>query len=176
MYMLLGHVNRPGLFEAPFGLTLRQIIEEYGGGMQKGSRFNFALTGGAAGTIVSEAMLDTPIDYASSARGISLGAGAFLICDQRVSIVAFLREILHFFRLESCGKCTPCRVGTYRAYEILTGLASGEGKPGDVDELYALADVMFDSSFCGLGQSVPIPMRTALANFHAAFEDAEKRP
>jgi NADH:ubiquinone oxidoreductase subunit F (NADH-binding)/NADH:ubiquinone oxidoreductase subunit E len=175
MYMLLGHVNHPGLFEAPFGLTLRQIIQEYGGGLPRGSKFNFALTGGAAGTIVSDALLDIPIDYASGAKGISLGAGAFLICDQRVSVVAFLREILHFFRVESCGKCTPCRVGTYRSYEILNKMAAGEGKPGDVDELYKLAEVMFDSSFCGLGQSVPIPMRSALAQFPKAFQGAEKQ-
>ncbi len=174
MYMLLGHIQHPGLFEAPFGLTLRQIIEDYGGGMQKGSRFNFALTGGAAGTIVSEAMMDIPIDYASGAKGISLGAGAFLICNQGVSVVAFLRELLHFFRLESCGKCTPCRVGTYRSYEVLKRMAGGEGKPGDVDELNALAGVMFDSSFCGLGQSVPVPMRSALTQFSQSFKDAER--
>jgi NADH:ubiquinone oxidoreductase subunit F (NADH-binding)/NADH:ubiquinone oxidoreductase subunit E len=175
IYMLLGHVKRPGLFEAPFGLTLRQVIEEFGGGMKEGSEFHFALTGGAAGTIVSEAMMDIPIDYASAAKGISLGAGAFLICDKTVSVVAFLREILHFFRLESCGKCTPCRVGTYRSYEILKAMAAGEGKPGDVDELLALANVMFDSSFCGLGQSVPIPIRSALTNFRLAFADAERQ-
>jgi NADH:ubiquinone oxidoreductase subunit F (NADH-binding) len=173
IYMLLGHINKPGLFEAPFGLTLRQIIEEFGGGMRAGSIFNFALTGGAAGTIVPEALMDIPIDYASGAKGVSLGAGAFLICDQRVSPVAFLRELLHFFAAESCGKCTPCRVGTYRAHEILTRMAAGEGRPGDVDELFALAEVMFDSSFCGLGQSVPIPMRSALTQFNQAFKEAE---
>jgi NADH:ubiquinone oxidoreductase subunit F (NADH-binding)/NADH:ubiquinone oxidoreductase subunit E len=174
IYMLLGHIKHPGLFEAPFGLTLRQIIEDFGEGMQAGSTFNFALTGGAAGTIVSQTLLDIPIDYASAAKGVSLGAGAFLICDQRVSPVAFLRELLHFFAAESCGKCTPCRVGTYRAHEILSQMAAGEGKSGDVDELYALAEVMFDSSFCGLGQSVPIPMRSALSQFAQAFRDAEK--
>jgi NADH:ubiquinone oxidoreductase subunit F (NADH-binding)/NADH:ubiquinone oxidoreductase subunit E len=174
MYMLLGHINQPGLFEAPFGLTLRQIIEDFGGGMKAGSKFNFALTGGAAGTIVPQALLDIPIDYASGAKGVSLGAGAFLICDQRVSPVAFLRELLHFFAAESCGKCTPCRVGSYRAHDILSSMAAGEGKPGDIDELYALADVMFDSSFCGLGQSVPIPMRSALTHFNEVFKEAEK--
>jgi NADH:ubiquinone oxidoreductase subunit F (NADH-binding)/NADH:ubiquinone oxidoreductase subunit E len=173
IYLLLGHINRPGLFEAPFGLTLRQIIEDYGSGMQDGSTFNFALTGGAAGTIVPAALMDIPIDYASGAKGISLGAGAFLVCDQRVSPVAFLRELLHFFAAESCGKCTPCRVGTYRAREILTRMAGGEGTRGDVDELYALAEVMFDSSFCGLGQSVPIPMRSALTQFNQVFKEAE---
>ncbi len=174
IYMLSGHVKQPGLFEAPFGLTLNEIIENFGGGMRAGSKFNFALTGGAAGTIVPETLLNIPIDYASSSKGVSLGAGAFLICDQRVSPVAFLRELLHFFAVESCGKCTPCRVGTYRSHEILSRLAAGSGRLGDVDELYALAEVMFDSSFCGLGQSVPIPMRSALTHFNQQFKDAEK--
>jgi NADH:ubiquinone oxidoreductase subunit F (NADH-binding)/NADH:ubiquinone oxidoreductase subunit E len=173
IYMLLGHIRRPGLFEAPFGLTLRQIINDFGGGMREGSQFNFALTGGAAGTIVRDDYLDTPIDYASAARGIALGAGAFLICDQSVSPVAFLRELLHFFAVESCGKCTPCRVGTHRAHEILEHMAAGEGHPGDVDELLELAEVMSDASFCGLGQSVPIPMRSALGQFSQAFRAAE---
>ncbi len=174
IYMLLGHIKRPGLFEAPFGLTLRQIIDDFGDGMQGESKFNFALTGGAAGTIVGETLMDIPIDYASGAKGISLGAGAFLVCDQRISVVAFLRELLHFFANESCGKCTPCRVGTYRAHEILVKMALGEGRPGDVDELNALANVMFDSSFCGLGQSVPTPIRSALSQFARVFMEAEK--
>jgi NADH:ubiquinone oxidoreductase subunit F (NADH-binding) len=169
----MGHVNHPGLFEAPFGFTLRQLIEDFGGGMKAGSKFNFALTGGAAGTIVPKELMDIPIDYASGVEGVSLGAGAFLICDQRVSPVALLRELLHFFAAESCGKCTPCRVGTYRSYEILSRMSANEGRPGDVDELFALADVMFDSSFCGLGQSVPIPMRSALTHFRQVFLDTE---
>jgi NADH:ubiquinone oxidoreductase subunit F (NADH-binding)/NADH:ubiquinone oxidoreductase subunit E len=173
LYMLLGHVNHPGLFEAPFGLTLHQMIEDFGGGMREGSKFKFALTGGAAGTIVPEALIDVPIDYASGAKGVSLGAGAFLVCDQRVSPVEFLRELLHFFAVESCGKCTPCRVGTYRAYEILSRMAAGEGRQGDMDELFALAEVMFDSSFCGLGQSVPIPLRSGLTQFNQVFKAAE---
>jgi NADH:ubiquinone oxidoreductase subunit F (NADH-binding) len=175
MYMLLGHVNQPGLFEAPFGLTLRQVIEEFGGGMRPGSIFQFALTGGAAGTIVPPTLLDVPIDYASGSRGVSLGAGAFLICDQTVSPVGFLRELLHFFTYESCGKCTPCRVGTYQSHAILSRLASGQGLPGDVDELYALAENLQIASFCGLGQSVPTPMKSALTHFAQDFAAAEAR-
>ena len=174
MYMVLGHVKNPGLFEAPFGLTLRQIIDDFGGGMLPGSDFKFALCGGAAGTIVDETLLDTPIDFASAQKGISLGAGSFLIADQSVSPVAFLRELLHFFAAESCGKCTPCRVGTWRSLEILNRMTSGQGQQGDVAELKALADIMQDSSFCGLGQSVPIPMRSVLAHFESEFVKAEK--
>jgi NADH:ubiquinone oxidoreductase subunit F (NADH-binding) len=142
--------------------------------MSKRSKFHFALTGGAAGTIVGENLLDIPLDFASSQKGIGLGAGAFLICDQSISPVAFLRELLRFFAFESCGKCTPCRVGTWRSLEILERMAVGEGYPGDVDELKALSENMFNASFCGLGQSVPIPMNSALANFAEDFSRAEK--
>jgi NADH:ubiquinone oxidoreductase subunit F (NADH-binding) len=168
--MILGHVNQTGLFEAPFGITLRQAIEQFGGGMKAGSKFNFALTGGAAGTIVPASLLDVPIDYASASQGVSLGAGAFLICDQTVPVQSFLRELLHFFRIESCGKCTPCRVGTQLSLEILTRISEGKGDPGDVERLKQIADVMQLTSFCGLGQSVAIPVKSALQQFQAAFE------
>jgi len=170
LYMLLGHVNRPGLFEAPFGLTLRQIIDDFGNGLCPGSNFNFALCGGAAGTIVDKSLLDTPIDYASASKGISLGAGAFLICDERVSPVEMLRELMHFFAVESCGKCTPCREGTRRAYELLIRLAEGRGHKDDIQELLNLADVMQEASFCGLGQSVHMPVKSALTHFGDKFE------
>ena len=173
IYMLLGHVKDPGLFEAPFGLTLRQVIK-MGGGMAEGSKFQFALCGGAAGTIVDKSLLDVPLDYSSSQKGISIGAGAFLICDTTVSPVLFLRELLHFFAAESCGKCTPCRVGTWHSLEILDRMAAGNGRPGDVEELKSLSALMLDSSFCGLGQSVPIPMNSAIKNFNAEFAKAER--
>jgi NADH:ubiquinone oxidoreductase subunit F (NADH-binding)/NADH:ubiquinone oxidoreductase subunit E len=172
IYMVLGHVKNPGLFEAPFGLSLRQIIK-MGGGLQTDSKFKFALCGGAAGTIVDKSLLDVPIDFGSSQKGISLGAGSFLICDQDVSPVAFLRELLHFFTAESCGKCTPCRVGTWRSLEILNRLASGGGRQGDTEELKTLAALMQDTSFCGLGQSVPISMKSVLTHFGAEFVKAE---
>ncbi|MBN1451869.1 MAG: NAD(P)H-dependent oxidoreductase subunit E [Anaerolineales bacterium] len=174
MYMVLGHVKNPGLFEAPFGLTLRQIIDDFGGGMQDGSEFQFALCGGAAGTVVDGSLLDVPIDFGSSQKGISLGAGSFMVCDQSVSPVAFLRELLHFFAAESCGKCTPCRVGTWRSLEILKRMADGRGQVGDVAELKALSDNMLLASFCALGQSVPIPMNSAMKNFASDFSAAEK--
>lgn len=172
LYMILGHVNHPGLFEAPFGLSLREIINEFGGGMRPGSEFHFALTGGAAGTIVSSALLDIPIDYASVTKGISLGAGAFLICDQSVSPIALLRQLLHFFRHESCGKCTPCRIGTYQSLQILDRLVEGKGRPGDIEQLARLADTMQVASFCGLGQSVAIPVKSALTHFNSLFISA----
>jgi NADH:ubiquinone oxidoreductase subunit F (NADH-binding)/NADH:ubiquinone oxidoreductase subunit E len=170
LYLLVGHVNRPGLFEAPFSLTLRQIIDDFGGGLPAGSRFHFALTGGAAGTLVPPALLDVPFDYHSAAQGVSLGAGAVLVCDQNVSPVALLRELLHFFERESCGKCTPCRHGTRQARLILDRVAAGAGRPGDRAELAALADLLQAASFCGLGQSAALPIKSALQHFAADFE------
>lgn len=175
IYMLLGHVNKPGIFEAPFGLTLRQIIDGFGGGLLSGSQFQFALTGGAAGTIVNRDFLDIPLDYSSSQKGIGLGAGAFLICDQSVSLLGMLRELLHFFNVESCGKCTPCRVGTWRSYNILSHMAEGEFNPSDTDELKALSENMFLASFCGLGQSVSIPINSAISNFPDEFRYSGRR-
>ena len=140
--------------------------------MRTGSTFQFALTGGAAGTMVGSGLLDIPIDYASAAKGVSLGAGSFLICDQSVSPVAFLYQLLHFFTSESCGKCTPCRVGTKRCHELLSRLVNNQGQTGDLDELLNLANVMQVASFCGLGQSVIIPVRSALNQFKTLFEAA----
>jgi NADH:ubiquinone oxidoreductase subunit F (NADH-binding)/NADH:ubiquinone oxidoreductase subunit E len=176
IYMILGHVCRPGLFEAPFGITLRQAIDQFGGGMLPGSNFHFALTGGAAGTIVPESLLDIPIDYASASKGVALGAGAFLVCDQSVSPVAFLRELLHFFQVESCGKCTPCRLGTFDSLEILQRLAQRQGAPGDLERLHLLSEVMKQASFCGLGQSVATPVQSALTHFAADFTGAIQTP
>ena len=175
LYMLLGHVQNPGLFEAPFGLTLRQVIDDFGGGMPPGSKFKCALTGGAAGTIVDSHLLDVPMDYASSKAGISIGAGAFLVCDQRVSVPALLRELLHFFSVESCGKCVPCRAGSERAFEILTAMTQGKGRIGNVDELKALSQNLMAASFCGLGQAISIPIDSALKNFTGEFAIAEER-
>ena len=97
-----------------------------------------------------------------------------MICDQSVSPVALLRELLHFFAAESCGKCTPCRVGTWRSLEILKNMADGKGQKGNVAELKALSDNMLLASFCALGQSVPIPMNSAMKYFETSFAAAEK--
>jgi len=173
IYTVLGHVNRPGLFEAPFGLTLRQIIDDFGGGMLPEAMFSFALTGGAAGTLVPPALLDIPVDQASTARGVALGAGAFLICDQTVSPVALARELMRFFAVESCGKCTPCRIGTNEAHLILERLAEGQGRAGDLLELARLAELLQTASFCGLGQSAALPLKSALKHFGDIFEACE---
>ncbi len=167
LYTLLGHVRQPGLFEGPFGLTLRQIIDRFGGGMAPGSEFHFALTGGAAGTFVPSSLLDTPIDF--NTPEISLGAGAILVCDQSVSPLALLRELMFFFEAESCGKCTPCRVGTHEARHLIDRMLAGHNLPGDLVELKRLADVLEQDSFCGLGIFAAMPVKSALGHFPESF-------
>lgn len=162
LYTLLGHVNRPGLFETHYGISLRQVIEDFGGGMQSGSEFNFALTGGAAGTIVSSDYLDVPI---GSSPGISLGSGAILVCDQSISPVKLLRELMYFFEVESCGKCTPCRIGTRHARLLLDTVISGTQVKGVQEELVNLANLLKTSSFCGLGQFAAMPINSFIQNF-----------
>ncbi len=170
IYTLVGHVKRNGLFEAPYGLTLRQIIDEFGGGMRDGSEFHFALTGGAAGTIVPDALLDVPIDHLSTAKGISLGAGAFMICDKTVSPAVLLRELLHFFESESCGKCTPCRIGTRQGRIMLDRHLKDQSQPELITSLSSLAEVLEQDSLCGLGQSVALPIKSALKRFPDEFQ------
>jgi NADH-quinone oxidoreductase subunit F len=169
LYTLLGEVNRPGLFEAPLSLTLREIIDTYGEGMRDGSAFRFALTGGAAGTLVPPSLLDVPINYESGSQGVALGSGGMLVCDQSVSPLRILRELVRFFELESCGKCTPCRIGTYEARKILDRLLAGEALSGDPGRLKSLSDLLQEASLCGLGMSVNKPVQSALQHFPECF-------
>jgi NADH-quinone oxidoreductase subunit F len=148
----------------------RNIIDTFGQGMRAGSSFWFALTGGAAGTLVPPSLLDVPMDYDSTFRGVALGSGGLLICDQSVSPLRMLRELVRFFELESCGKCTPCRIGTHEARKILDRLLAGEALPGDSGRLSELAQLLQDTSLCGLGMSVSKPVQSALKHFPEYFE------
>ena len=170
LYTLLGEVNRRGLFEAPLGLTLRHIIDTFGEGMRAGTTFRFALTGGAAGTLVPPSLMDVPMDYDSGSQGVALGSGGMLVCDQSVSPLRMLRELVRFFEFESCGKCTPCRVGTHEARKILDRILAGESLPNDRARLKDLANLLQDTSLCGLGMSVSKPVQSALEHFPDCFD------
>jgi NADH-quinone oxidoreductase subunit F len=171
LFTLQGHVNRTGIIELPFGLTLREIIERFGQGMPGESKFRFALTGGAAGSFVGESLLDIPLDGAAADAGICLGSGGILVCDQSVSPVQMLREVFWFFEHESCGKCTPCRVGTSEARRTLDELLAGRGAATDLDRLRRIADSLAAASFCGLGTSAAEPIRSTLNNFPKDFQE-----
>lgn len=166
VYTILGDIQNTGLIEMPMGVTLREVIEIYGGGMKEGKTFKCAQTGGASGSIIPPDFLDTPMDFAAMAeKGAGLGSGALLICSEDTCIVDLAFVLLRFFKTESCGKCTPCRVGTTRLLETFDRLRVGKGKAEDLVMLEGVAQNMFTASFCGLGQAAPTPILTALRYF-----------
>lgn len=171
VYTIMGNVNFTGLIEVPMGITLREVIGIYGHGMKAGSNFKLAQTGGSSGSIIPPSLQDTPMDFKSFRKaGVSLGSGALLLCDERTCVVDLAITLLKFFRFESCGKCTPCRVGTARAVRILISISEGQAQLGDLDTLLALADEMELASNCGLGQTAATPIRDILKNFRAEVE------
>jgi NADP-reducing hydrogenase subunit HndC len=171
VYTILGNVNVTGLIEVPMGITLREVIAIYGRGMKHDGSLKLAQTGGSSGSIIPASLQDTPMDFDSFARaGVSLGSGALLICDEDTCVVDLARVLLNFFRHESCGKCTPCRVGTQRAYQILTMLSEGTATQSDLADLQMLSENLTAFSHCGLGQTAPVPIRDMFKHFRAEVD------
>jgi NADH-quinone oxidoreductase subunit F len=171
VYTILGDVEMPGLTEVEMGTTLRTIINVYGGGMKDGKKFKGALVGGAAGVFLSDALLNVKMDYASLAEYAAvLGSGAILVMGEDVSMVEMLHSILRFFRHESCGKCSPCRLGTERLFRLSKKIVKGEGTQDDLDQMILLSEVMQKSAFCPLGQSPIMPVKSAIENFRDEFQ------
>ena len=171
VYTIMGHVNVTGLIEVPMGITLREVIAIYAKGMKPGRTFKLAQTGGSSGSIIPASLQDTPMDFDSFAKaGVALGSGALLICDQDTCVVDLAKVLVNFFRVESCGKCTPCRIGNQRAYTLLTNIANGVGKLEDLEELRTLNDSLTQLSNCGLGQTAGTPLRDVLNHFRAEVE------
>ena len=171
VYTILGNVNVTGLIEVPMGITLREVIAIYGKGMKSGKTFKLAQTGGSSGSIVPASLQDTPMDFDSfSKAGVALGSGALLICDSDTCVIDLARVLMNFFRKESCGKCTPCRIGNQRAYEILTNISEGTGRMQDLDDLLHLSDNLYQLSNCGLGQTAGAPIRDILNHYRAEIE------
>lgn len=169
LYGLFGCIQQPGLFEAPRGLTLGELIDIYGGGISSDLEFSFAVVGGAAGTFVSRDHWEHELGFSHAEDVIPLGTGGVLVCDTTHSVPEMLREILHFFERESCGKCTPCRIGTRETRQLLDRLIDGSGQQADLDRLEQLSSTL-KLSLCGLGTSVPSPLRSALKYFRLEFE------
>jgi len=167
---ILGNVNEKGLIEVPMGITLREIITIYAKGMKDGN-FKMAQTGGSGGSIIPSSLQDTPMDFESYRKaGVSLGSGALLICNDSVCIVDLAVVLTNFFRVESCGKCTPCRIGTKRAYDLLVGISKGQGKMEDLAELETLSHALIALSNCGLGQTAGTPLKDMFNYFRAEVE------
>ncbi|MGV8050231.1 MAG: NADH-quinone oxidoreductase subunit NuoF [Anaerolineaceae bacterium] len=170
VYTILGNVNERGLIEVPMGITLREVISIYTKGMTSG-HFKMAQTGGSGGSIIPSSLQDTPMDFESFKKaGVSLGSGALLICNDDVCIVDLAKVLANFFRVECCGKCTPCRIGTQRAYEILTNISEGRGTMQDLDNLRSISNQLNELSNCGLGQTAGAPLRDALDHFRGEVE------
>jgi len=176
VYTILGDVAYPGLCEVDMGTTLRTIINDYAGGMKKGFRFKAALVGGAAGVFLPEKMLDVKMDFPSlNEYAAVLGSGAILVMNEHQSIVDMLWSIIRFFRHESCGKCAPCRNGCQQLYRLISKIKKGEGSMDDVQLMVDIAQTMQQTSFCALGQSPIMGIRSAVENFHGEFVEITKK-
>ncbi len=172
VFALAGKVNNVGLIEVPMGTTLREIIFDIGGGIVGGKRFKAVQTGGPSGGAITEKDLDTPIDYESLKNiGSMMGSGGMIVMDETNCMVSMAKFFLEFTQDESCGKCTPCRIGTKRMYEILHRLCHGKGKEGDIELLEELGKTIKDSALCGLGQTAPNPVLSTIENFREEYEE-----
>ncbi len=168
VFALAGAINNVGLIEVPMGTTLREVIYDIGGGIKGGKKFKAVQTGGPSGGCLTEKDLDTPIDFDNLlAKGSMMGSGGMIVMSEDDCMVAMAKFYLEFSVEESCGKCTPCRVGTRRLLEILELITSGKGKMEHIDELKRLCRVIKDTALCGLGQAAPNPVLSTLE----AFED-----
>ena len=170
VFALGGNVNNIGLVEVPMGTTLREIVYDIGGGIPNGREFKAAQTGGPSGGCIPKEHLDTPIDYESLKEiGSMMGSGGMIIMDDTKCMVCLAKFYLEFTVSESCGKCTPCRIGTKRMLEILEKLCAGEGDETDIYKLEKLAVNIKNASICGLGQSAPNPVISTLKYFREEF-------
>jgi len=160
---LSGDVNRPGVYEVPLGITLRDFIEEYGGGMLPGRELYALSPGGASSGFLPPSMADTPLEFRALAQvGSMLGSGAVVAIGTGHCILDLSLNLLRFFKNESCGKCVPCRVGTEKLLRMADGWRHGRGSEADLEVLEELAPAMADASICGLGQIAPAPLTSAL--------------
>ena len=166
VFALAGKVNNVGLIEVPMGTTLREVIFDIGGGIKNGKKFKAVQTGGPSGGCLTEKHLDTPIDYDNLlASGSMMGSGGMIVMDEDDCMVSVAKFYLEFTVEESCGKCTPCRIGNKRLLEILDRITKGKGTEEDLTELKNLAGVIRDSSLCALGQTAPNPVLSTKDNF-----------
>ena len=170
VFALAGQINNVGLIEVPMGITLREIIYEIGGGIKGGKKFKAVQTGGPSGGCLTEKFLDTPIDYENLvAAGSMMGSGGMIVMDETSCMVSVAKFYLDFTVEESCGKCSPCRIGNKRMCEILDKITKGHGTMEDLDELRNLAHVIKDTALCGLGQTSPNPVLSTIDNFWDEF-------
>ena len=170
VFALGGKIHNTGLVEVPMGTTLREVVEDIGGGIPGGHKFKAAQTGGPSGGCIPASLIDTPIDYDSLiAIGSMMGSGGLIVMDETTCMVDIAKFFLEFTVDESCGKCTPCRVGTKRLLEILNKITSGNGTLEDIDRLEELCYYIKENSLCGLGQTAPNPVLSTLKYYRDEY-------
>ncbi|GAB4493996.1 MAG: NADH-quinone oxidoreductase subunit NuoF [Anaerolineales bacterium] len=170
-FAIAGDVVNTGLIEVPFGITLREVIYDVGGGIKDGKKFKAIQTGGPMGGCLVEEHLDLPVDYeALTAAGSMMGSGGLIIMDDETCMVDMARFFMEFTQEESCGKCTPCRVGTKHLLEIHEKICAGKGEPSDLERLDELCVEITKNSLCGLGQGAPNPVISMLKHFRREYE------
>ena len=167
---LTGHVAQPGLYEVPFGLTIREVLETMGGGVTGGNQIKLLQTGGPLGGVLGGSELDVTLDFDEmAAKGAILGSGGIIVGNEQTCALDMIRVLSDFNQEESCGKCFPCRIGTRRVWELLEGIAEGKGKPGDMEKLIEIGETMV-SSLCGHGQLAGNPVKSAVRYFQEEIE------
>lgn len=180
LYGLSGHVNRPGCYEAPLGITCRELIDEHGGGVWKNRKAKAAVPGGISTGLMTEAELDTPLDFSGPLKVgcLGLGTGCVVVLDETYPILDFLYNSCRFFAHESCGQCTPCREGTRWAFEMLERIRAGRGRLKDLELLAEIGDsigIIPGTTICGLADGAAWPIKTATAKFRDELEDYIKQ-
>jgi NADH-quinone oxidoreductase subunit F len=172
IFSLVGKVKNTGLVEVPMGITLKKIIFDIGGGPQNGKKIKAVQTGGPSGGCIPASLFDLPVDYDSLTQvGSMMGSGGMIVMDEGTCMVDVAKYFVHFLQEESCGKCLPCREGLKRMGEILDGITEGKGNEESLSLLEELAEVVADTSLCGLGKTAPNPVLSALRYFRSEFED-----
>jgi len=180
LYGLSGHVNRPGCYEAPLGITCRQLIEEFGGGVWKNRKAKAAVPGGVSTGLMTEAEFDTPLDFSGPLKVgcLGLGTGCVVVLDETYPILDFLYNSCRFFAHESCGQCTPCRVGTRWAVELIERIRAGRGRLKDLELLQEIGDsigIIPGTTICGLADGAAWPIKNAIGKFREELEDCIKQ-
>ena len=171
LFCVSGQIERPGLYEVPFGVTLRHLLFDLAGGLKHGRKLQAVLLGGAAGAFATEKDLDVILSFEQlSAAGLPLGSGAVMVFDDTADLRDVLKRMARFFADESCGKCYPCQLGTRRQYEILDRVASGDPVPGDRERLTDVGSTMIDASLCGLGQTAATAVLSAMKIWPEIFD------
>ncbi len=171
VFALAGRINNTGLIEVPMGITLREIVEEMGGGIPDGKKFKAVQTGGPSGGCIPSQFLDEPVDYETLSRlGSIMGSGGMIIMDETSNMVDVAKYFMEFSMSESCGKCVPCRVGSVHLYNLLEKILAGKGHPDDITRMEELCELMNNASLCGLGQSAPNPIKSTLRYFRDEYD------